>query len=546
MATKQEDTVEFQLIERTLLHYFCFSDADLIDDALKDIAITDDKEKDEYKAQIKKNNEAHVIAALNQKIDDTYVISSLSSFKDRDDINDNMKTIIQQAMEAREAKGGKTKTKKVRKIRRQIGGDIKLDKLNKIHAHIATKCIDNINKYLFPTNTDVNRAGDNFKKAVVAYNQEVKSESEVKVKQEVVELQQKQSQVKPSNENIAAAVAAAYYYFKQQESDSLQTKNKNDAFKIANAIDDAIKDDKIFKLEDFPNNSLFSFTYNGMLYIYYNNALTKVADDISMQSMQAGKDITKDITIIKTDNPELQVESIVLNIIGQFPKKLKPNGNTHDYYIIQDEYALPTDTDNNFDNCIVAQAYGDGNCLIHAFLFLSKKYREINAKRKGFSPYHTYISILFRKFVSDKLTQNIFDEVKEIVDNKSNSVGVDLGLHPEFNNMTAYKKYMHDPDDMSKNMSHLSVYDAMILARMFNVHIDIIYYNDVLVSSGNDSKNRMVFVNKGGNHFDVVLRDTDEDKDKYTPFIPRKDSNGGRIRSIRKKQKNQKRKTYKK
>ena len=127
-----KDTVEFQLIERTLMHYLCFSDDALINDALLNAKITDDKEKQAYKAQIKQNNEAHVIAALNQKKkNNEYVISSdtLTGLAVRDEI----KGLITQANQAR-LHGGKPKTKKVRKIRRQIGGDINPTNLNAIHA----------------------------------------------------------------------------------------------------------------------------------------------------------------------------------------------------------------------------------------------------------------------------------------------------------------------------------------------------------------------------------------------------------------------------
>ena len=124
-------TVGYKLLERTLLHYLCFSDDKLINDAIKAAEV--ESESDEYKEKIKQLNDLYVETAINQKKDGTFVVTE----KDRN----NFLNIYPEFNKylPKNHQGGKTKKNSTKK-RRQKGGATEPAKLKEIHQYIVDNC----------------------------------------------------------------------------------------------------------------------------------------------------------------------------------------------------------------------------------------------------------------------------------------------------------------------------------------------------------------------------------------------------------------------
>jgi hypothetical protein len=134
--------------------------------------------------------------------------------------------------------------------------------------------------------------------------------------------------------------------------------------------------------------------------------------------------------------------------------------------------------------------------------------------------YHTFISINFRKFISENLTTAIFNKVKNEIGDGQIEDG-----YPEFNSENEYKKYWYTNNHYAINTSSLSVYDAHVLALMFKINIHILHCPSATMFNfiGNPNSNdTILLINKGGGHYNITLynhNDDNNDGDVLRPIF---------------------------
>jgi len=594
---QSNNSVAFQLFERTYLHYLLFSNNDLINAALDSVNITDDKERQAYQAQIEQNNRTHVIAAFKQTNNGDPVISQGDFFQFIKLIQIDHQSVLQDYWNESNTTtiiGGKTK-----KRRKLIGGTV-VDKwtMHEIHEFIPNYAYnDESIKQKFKnlmSNFVFDRAIENFNKALKVYNDVTTpnlnarqlensgvSPSRMPVRNEPAADISVENKI--SNADKAGAVAAAAHYIQKQNEmlkNAQETMQKNKAIEKIKALpatltSQILKNIETLEITDYINDTNFCFTLDNNSYMYdetVDPSFINLTNILNNSPAATGVDADDYLSInFNTNNVETSVENVVKFIMEKkIPMGLQTNLEGDDYAVkevptishqvwddktkstikrtngevsLDSEYSFISGKKRyDFSNYKIYEAIGDGNCLIHAFLFLSTTYRKINRKRADQSYIlHVLIGIYFREFISKRLTQEIFDDCK---------IRTDTGSQPEFNSLETYKNYIYG----TSNTSPLTESDADIIGKMFNINIDILNgatldQHSMLVCVGvqNDNLPRIVMINMGG-HYNIILKQVVSNYgDIYSPEIELNSMAGGRTRRRRNRHySNQKRKTYRK